>query len=325
MKQKTKVTLKRNAKGLLFVAPLIVYFLVFQLAPMIIAFVISFMDYDGLNPAIWMGLGNYRAIILNEEHLYDFFGKSILVTVEYILLTVPLNILLSLVVSALLNTKIKGEKFFKTAFYIPSVTVGVAIMTLWRYMLDPSYGLINEILGTNINFLGTPGLNLVTLAIMSVWGGLGYNTLIMLSAMKNIDQSLYEAASIEGANGFKQFWSITVPGVMPTVFFFLITGIIGGFQAFEQMYLLTGKGGASNSTFTVIYGVYEQSITNGHLGIGSAMSFVVFLIILVFTAIQFKTLPQDSMPRSKKQGRLKTFIKSKLQKSEKGGVSECQQ
>ncbi len=306
MEQKTKVVLKRNLYGFLFVMPLILYFLVFQLAPMVIAFVLSFAKYDGLTEIEWVGLQNYIAIITNQDNLYPLFWKSLLVTLEYILLTVPANILLSLVVSALLNTKIKGERFFKTAFYIPSVTVGVAIMAMWKYMLDPTFGLINQLLGTNINFLGTEGLSLVTLAVMSIWGGLGYNVLIMLSAMKNIDQSLYEAASIDGASAFKQFWSITVPGVMPTVFFFLITGIIGGFQAFESMYLLTG-GGPNNSSYTIIYGVYELSITHGELGTGSAMSFLVFILILGLTVVQFRGLPKDSAtkPSKKSKGRAK--------------------
>ncbi len=302
MTQKKKTSLKRNACGFLFVTPLIIYFLVFQLAPMLIAFILSFMEYDGFGTAEWVGLENYIAVLTNKDNLYPYFGKSLVVTLEYILLTVPANILASLVVSALLNTKIKGEKFFKTAFYIPSVTVGVAIMALWKYMLDPSFGLINKLLGTEINFLGTEGLNLVTLAVMSIWGGLGYNVLIMLSAMKNIDRSLYEAASIDGASGFKQFCTITVPGVMPTVFFFLITGIIGGFQAFDQMYLMTGRG-VNHSTYTYIYGVYEQSITYNRLGLGSAMSFILFALILGLTIIQFRMLPQESLPISKKKRR----------------------
>lgn len=280
--------------------PLIVYFLVFQLAPMVIAFILSFTGYDDWGNTIWVGLENYIAVLTNKGNLYPFFWKSLTVTLEYILLTVPLSIISALVVSALLNTKIKGEKFFKTAFYIPSVTVGVAIMALWKYMLDPTFGLINQLLGTNINFLGKEGLNLATLAVMSVWGGLGYNVLIMLSAMKNIDRSLYEAASIDGASGVKQFFTITVPGVMPTVFFFLITGIIGGFQAFDQMYLMTGKG-VNHSTYTYIYGVYEQSITYGEYGIGSAMSFILFAMILVLTVIQFRMLPQESLPLKKRR------------------------
>lgn len=303
MEQKKITTIKRNACGFLFITPLILYFLIFQLAPMVIAFVLSFTGYDDWGNTIWVGLENYISVLTNKGNLYPFFWKSLTVTLEYILLTVPLSIFSALVVSALLNTKIKGEKFFKTAFYIPSVTVGVAIMALWKYMLDPTFGLINQVLGTEINFLGKEGLNLATLAVMSVWGGLGYNVLIMLSAMKNIDRSLYEAASIDGASGIKQFFTITVPGVMPTVFFFLITGIIGGFQAFDQMYLMTGKG-KNNSTYTYIYGVYEQSITAGEHGVGSAMSFILFAMILVLTVIQFRMLPQESLPM-KKRGKKK--------------------
>lgn len=309
MNTKTKRNLKRNLQGLLFVTPLIVYFLIFQLAPIVLAFIISFTSWDGMGAMEWVGVKNYVDVITNTDNLYPYFWKSLLVSVEYILLTVPLNIILALVVSALLNSKIKGEKFFKTAFYIPSVTVGVAIMTLWRFMLDPTTGMINQLLGTQINFLGTEGLNLVTLAVMSIWGGLGYNVLIMLSAMKNIDRSLYEAASIDGASSFKQFWHITVPGVMPTVFFFLVTGVIGGFQAFEQMFLLTGTG-VNHSTYTYVYGVYEQSITFGELGLGSAMSFILFVLLLVLTLVQFRMMPKDpSLTPKKKRLRTKKLAK----------------
>lgn len=307
MERKTKIKLKRNAQGLLFVTPLIVYFLVFQLAPMLIALVLSFTNYDGVHDDViqWIGLDNYIDVLTNNSGNFDHFWKSLLVTIEYILLTVPANILVALVVSALLNSKVKGERFFKTAFYVPSVTASVAVTAMWKFMLDPQAGLINKLLGTDINFLQTEGLNLVTLAVMSVWGGIGYNVLIMLSAMKNIDRSLYEAASIEGANSFKQFWQITVPGVMPTVFFFLITGIIGGFQAFEQMFLMTGKG-VNYSTFTYVYGVYEQldAASGQGLGMGSAMSFILFLILIGLTVIQFRSLT-GSVPKSKKTRRAK--------------------
>lgn len=306
MDRKTKVKLKRNAQGWLFVTPLIVYFLVFQLAPMLIAFIISFTDYRGDGIPNWVGIDNYVAVITNKNNAFPHFWKSFLVSIEYILLTVPANILLALVVSALLNSKVKGERLFKTAFYVPSVTAGAAINALWKFMLDPTTGLINQILGTDVNFLATDGLNLVTLAVMSIWGGLGYNVLIMLSAMKNIDKSLYEAASIEGANPFRQFWSITVPGVLPTVSFFLVTGIIGGFQAFEQMYMMTGKGGANYTTFTVVYGIYEQLDPNGlgTLGSGSAMSFILFIILMGLTLIQFRsTIASVSSGKKKRRAK----------------------
>jgi multiple sugar transport system permease protein len=313
MKRKTKTTIKRNVQGFLFVTPLIAYFLIFQLLPMLIALVISFSDWDGLNEIGWVGVDNYVALF-TDRLMYPYFWKSLLVSVEYILLTVPVNIILSLVVSALLNSKIKGERFFKTAFYIPSVTVGVAVMALWRFMLDPTFGMINQLLGTQINFLGTEGLDLVTLAVMSVWGGLGYNVLIMLSAMKNIDGSLYEAASIDGANAFQKFWNITVPRVMPTVFFFLVTGVIGGFQAFEQMLLMT-RTGTNHSTYTFVYGVYEQSMTFGELGVGSAMSFILLGFLLILTLIQFRALPKDTDVNKPKKN-----IFARLKKNKEGTV-----
>ncbi len=303
MERKQKIKLKRNAQGLLFVSPLIAYFLVFQLAPMLIALIISFTDYNGVSSSFnWVGIDNYVAVLANKNNAHEHFWQSILVSVEYILLTVPMNILLALAVSALLNTKVKGERFFKTAFYVPSVTASVAVTALWAFMLDPGAGLINKLLGVEINLLYTEGWNLVILAVMSIWGGLGYNVLIMLSAMKNIDRSLYEAASIEGASAFKQFWSITVPGVMPTVSFFTVTGIIGGFQAFEQMYLMTGKG-PNYSTYTFVFGVYEQiNPTIGTIGAGSAMSFILFLLLLGLTLIQFRSvIGANPKPKNKRR------------------------
>lgn len=305
MKSKTKRIVRTNLIGFLFIIPLLAYFLLFQLAPMVLSFIISFTDWEGFGAFNFIGLQNYIAVLTNQDNLYPYFWKSLLVTIEYILLTVPLSIACALVVSALLNNKIKGETFFKTAFYIPSCTAAVANIVLWKFMLDPNYGMINQIFGTNVNFLGKEGLDLVMISLMSVWGGVGYNVLIMLSAMKNIDSSLYEVARIEGVSGFKQFLHITIPGVMPTIFFFLVTGLIGGFQCFEAMYLMTGTG-VNHSTYTYIYGVYETSMTNGQLGLGSAMSYLLFVLILGITIIQFRMLPQDTTKSFRKFSRKKT-------------------
>ena len=230
MKAQTVQKIKRNAAGYAFILPLVLYFLVFQLAPMLIALIISFTNYSlqHLTDYTFVGFENYVELFTNSVK-YPRFWSSLKTTFFYILLTVPANIVLSLVVSALLNSKIKGEKFFKTVFYIPSVTVGVAIMVMWQQMLAPD-GLINQLFGTEVDFLNDEATALVVFAFMSIWGGLGYNVLIMLSAMKNIDPSLYEAAEIDGAGAVQKFLYITVPGVMPTVFFFLITGLISGFQ-----------------------------------------------------------------------------------------------
>ncbi len=289
MKQKTKSILKRNAIGYGFIAPLLIYFVIFQLAPMLIALIISFTNYswEHLFDYEFVGFHNYWTL-LGAQGNYSWFWSSLKTTFLYILITVPANIILTLAVSSLLNSKIKGEKFFKTVFYIPSVTVGVAIMVMWKQLLS-SDGVINKLFGTNIDFLYNNNTALLVIALMSVWGGLGYNVLIMLSAMKNIDQSMYEAAEMDGAGAFKRFWYVTVPGVMPTVFFFLVMGLIGGFQVGEQMLIIYGVNDVYvDSMHTYVYQLYSIMRGDSDYGMASAMSYLLFLIILVFTLIQFR-------------------------------------
>ena len=299
MKQKTKSILKRNAIGYGFVAPLLIYFAIFQLAPMLIALIISFTNYSWNHPFDYefVGISNYLAL-LRAEGAYSWFWSSLKTTFLYILITVPINIILALVVSSLLNAKIKGEKFFKTVFYIPSVTVGVAIMVMWQQMLSTD-GIINKLLGTSINFLYNDSTALWVIALMSIWGGLGYNVLIMLSAMKNIDSSLYEAAEMDGAGAFQKFLYVTVPGVMPTVFFFLVMGLIGGFQVGEQMLIIYGVNDVYvPSMHTYVYQLYSIMRGDADYGMASAMSYFLFVIILVFTLLQFRL--QNGAPERKK-------------------------
>ena len=283
---------RENITGWLFVLPLIIYFIVFQLAPMIISFVISLNDWNMRTPMKFVGFENYTHLLTNYQGLFDDFWPSLVVTVKYILLTVPASVILVLVVAALLNSKVRGEGIFKTIFYIPSVTSGVAIAAIWMFMVDPQHGMINQLLGTHISFLATKSTALYTLAVMAIWGGLGYNTLIMLSAMKGINESLYEAAEIDGAGAFKKFIHVTIPSVTPIIFFISITSVIGAFQAFDQMYLTTG-GGPEKSTMTYMLGLYNQAFEYNNMGIACAMSYILFAIIMVITFIQFKVQPQN--------------------------------
>lgn len=283
---------RENITGWLFVLPLIVYFIVFQLAPMIIAFVISLNQWNMRTPMKFVGIQNYTHLLSNYQGLFDDFWPSLVVTLKYIVLTVPASVILVLIVAALLNSKIRGEGIFKTIFYIPSVTSGVAIAAIWMFMLDPQHGMINQLLGTHISFLATKSTALYTLAVMAIWGGLGYNTLIMLSAMKGINESLYEAAEIDGAGPIKKFIHVTVPSVTPIIFFISITSVIGSFQAFDQMYLTTG-GGPEKSTMTYMLGLYNQAFEYNNMGIACAMSYILFIIIMIITFIQFKVQPQN--------------------------------
>lgn len=292
-----------NVAGWLFIAPLIVYFAVFQLAPMIMSLVYSFTEWNMRSDAKWVGFANYIDLLTNKDNLFPHFWPSLWVTLKYMLLSIPASVILAVVVAAMLNSKIRGERFFKTAFYVPSVTVGVAVAAMWTFMLDPMYGMINQILGTEIDFLGKTSTALPTLAMMSVWGGLGYNVLIVLSAMKNVDTSLYEAAEMDGAGALRRFLSVTVPGILPTVFFIVVTNVIGGFQVFDQMYLMTG-GGPEYSTYTYLLGLYNEAFGGAYrIGIACAMSYILFIIILIITFIQFKVLPQDLTGESKRRKR----------------------
>lgn len=310
MKAQTKQKLKKNAVGYAFILPLLLYFLVFQLAPMLIAMFMSFTNYsiDHLFDYTFVGFKNYIELFTNSAK-YPRFWSSLKTTFLYILLTVPANIILALVVSSLLNSKIKCEKFFKTIFYIPSVTVGVAIMVMWKQMLAPD-GLINQIFSTNVDFLNNEATALVMFALMSIWGGLGYNVLIMLSAMKNIDPSLYEAAEIDGAGAVQKFLYVTVPGVMPTVLFFLVTGLIGGFQVGEQMLIIYGDSTEISSIYTYVYGLYYY-MSNNEFATASAMSYFLFAIILVITLVQFRIQNGRSETMKKLIGKIK---KSKEEK-----------
>lgn len=293
---------RRNFTAWVFLLPLAVYFLIFQLAPIFISFFVSLTDWDGFSDSFsWVGLSNYWEVMTNDI-LYPDFWPSFGTTFLYVLMTVPASIILALVVGAILNSHIKGEKFFKTCFYIPSVTAGVAVNAIWLALIDPStgvVGLINETFGTNINLLGSTSTALPTLAVMSVWGGLGYNVLIVLSSMKNINGQLYEACEVDGGNSFSKFIHVTIPGVMPTLFFLIITSTIGGLQAFDQMYLMTD--GAFGTT-TVMFEIYSLYMDLSQVGVASSMSYILFLFIIFFTFIQYTVVPQGDSKKRRKGG-----------------------
>lgn len=292
-KRKTKSTLMRQEAwiGYLFIAPLVLYFLVFQAAPMLISFFISFTEWNMRSEPVFVGFDNYKNLLFDSVQYPDFW-PSLGITFKYILYSLPVGILLALIVSSLLNSNVKGEGFFKTAYYIPNVTAGVAVSAMWIYMLDPKYGMINQLLGTNTSFLAQVSTALPTLAVMAIWGGLGYNILILVSAMKSIDESLYEAAKMDGANVFHRFRYVTLPCIQPTIFFILVTGLIASFQAFDQMYLMTG-GGPNGSTTTYLLSLYNHAFRYYEMGTASAMSYILFMIIMVFTWLNFKFVPQQ--------------------------------
>lgn len=284
------LTYNKRAMGIVFILPLALYFIVFQLAPMIMTLTISFTEWDLRGDMEFVGFSNYIALFTDQVR-YPKFWSSLLVTVKYIVYNVPGTIMISMFIAALLNSDVKGEGFFKIAYYIPNVTSGVAVAAMWVYMLDPQAGLINKLLGKNIPFLSTVETALPTIAAMGIWTAIGYNVLILLSAMKSISPSLYEAARLDGANWWKTFTKITIPMIMPTVFFLMVMGLISGFQVFDQMYIMT-SGGPNDSTRTFMMYLYDHGFRYFEMGTASAMSYILLIIILIVTLIQFKVVPQ---------------------------------
>lgn len=288
---------KDGITGYLFILPLLVYFTIFVLIPIFISFYYSFTDWNMRSVPHWTGIKNYVELLFNKQK-QPYFWPSMLVTVKYIVLRVPVGLALSLVLALFLNSRIKGENFFKLCYFIPMITSAIAVAVLWKWLYDPVIGFINQFLAnfsmSPRNWLNEVDTALPSIAAMSVWQGAGYGMIIFLAGLKGIPEELYEAARIDGANAWQQFWNITVPLLRPVTFFLLITTIIGSFQVFDQIYVLTGGlGGPEHSTFVYILNLYNQAFRYYRMGIACAMSYILFVIILVITYVQFKYVPQE--------------------------------
>ncbi len=271
----------------LFVAPWLIGFLIFTIGPVITSFILSLADYSIVTPPRFIGLDNYRDLFLDDR----LFGRSLYNTGYYVVIFVPLQIALSLILALLLNQKVRGLTIYRTLFYIPSIVPVVANSILWIWILQPQWGLLNFGLSL-IGIKGPLWLNSVawakpSLIMMSLWGS-GGAMIIFLAGLQGVPQHLYEAAEIDGANRWHKFWSITIPLLTPTIFFVLVLGIIGSFQVFTQAYIMTGGGPADATLFYMFY-LYRRAFVFHNMGYASAMAWILFLIILLLTIIQFVT------------------------------------
>lgn len=272
--------------GWTFVLVPMLLFLVFVIIPVVMAVVLSFTDYDVIGDAAWVGLENYQRIFDDP-----IFWLALRNTAIYTAMFVPLGVAVALTTALLLNRKSGAVKLFRTFFYIPVVASTVATATIWYWLLNPQSGLFNIVLSWfGINgpaWLYDSKWAMTAIVLMSVWSGFGTNMLIYLGGLQGIPRDLYEAVRIDGANAWQSFRYITLPGLSRTTFLISTLLIIGAFQVFDQAYLLT-KGGPGNSTLTVVYYIYNQGFGGLKMGYASALSFVLFLIIAVFSLINVK-------------------------------------
>ncbi len=278
-----KKFLKKNI-GFLFILPWLIGFLVFKLYPFASSLYYSFTDYQ-----LFDGISKYTV-----ENYVDIFTtpkivKALKVTFKYSFMTVPLKLVVALFIAYILNFKIKGVKFFRTAYYIPSILGGsVAIAVLWKAIFKDD-GLLNTLLAVfgvdGPSWLSDPTWALFVICLLRVWQ-FGSAMVIFLAALKGVPVELYEAATIDGAGKWKQFFSITVPMITPIIFYNLVTQICQAFQEFNGPYIIT-QGGPRNSTTLISLLIYNSAFKNYEMGMASAMAWVLFVILMIFTVIAF--------------------------------------
>lgn len=267
----------------LFLAVPLALFMVFMLLPIITAGFLSLSDYAVIGPFRWVGVRNYEKI-WNDP----FFWIALRNTVYYTLLYVPLGLIVALGTAVLLNRNAGVVRLYRTLFYIPVVSSTVATATIWYWLLNPQKGLLNVVLGWfGINgpaWLYDSKWAMFAIVMMSVWAGFGANMIIFLGGLQGVSPDLKEAARLDGANYWQSFWHVTIPALHRTTFLVSTLLIIGAFQVFDQAYVLT-KGGPGNSTVTMVYYIYNKGFGSLEMGYASALSFVLFVIILVFSLL----------------------------------------
>lgn len=277
-----KLKFTDNTCKKLFMLPAVVGTFIFIVIPVIFSFMLSFCHWDLLTDIKFAGLDNYINLIKDEN-----FVLIIKNTFIFAISTTIISIIIPLILAAVLNNKIRGTEFFKTAFFLPFVTPMIVIALVWEWIFDPNFGLLNYILRSNINWLYDTHTAMMAIIIVSSWKLIGYNMIIFLSGFSTINHNLYEAAKIDGANPLQTFFKITIPLMSPTIFFVAIITTISSFQVFDLIYLMT-QGGPLNSTNVLVYWIYQNAFEFFNIGKASSGAYILFLIILVLTFIQWK-------------------------------------
>jgi len=279
------ISQKESFWAWIFILPAFLGTLIFIIIPIIASFCLSFTDWNLINKPEMVGLENYIELFKDPA-----FYQVLWNTFYYAVITAIFSIILPLILAIALDRKIKGSGFFKTAYFIPYVTPMIVIGIVWTWVFDPNYGILNWILGIgdNIKWLYDKNFAMPALIIVSIWKNIGYNMVIFLAGLQTIPESINEACEIEGATGLKRFFLVTLPLLSPTVFFVSIMTTISSFHVFDLIYLMT-EGGPENSTTVMVYWLYKQAFEFFNIGKASAIAYVLFVIILSLTYIQWIT------------------------------------
>lgn len=276
-----------NRDGYLFLAPWLFGLIVLTVGPMIASLYLSFTNYQVLIPPVWVGIGNYERMFTRDP----LFWRSLSSTVYYVAGSVPIRLGIALLLAMLLNLSYKGSYFFRVIFFLPSVTSGVAVATVWLWMFHREFGVINNMLAW-FRIPGPPWLGSLDWAMPSIivmsFIYIGHMMVVFLAGLQGIPRHLYEAAEIDGAGTLRRFRNITLPMLSPTIFFNLVMTVISSFQVFVNVYIMT-RGGPAQSTYVYMIYLYDQAFRYVHMGYASALAWVLFLIILFITVVQVLT------------------------------------
>lgn len=279
---KDNQNIQNKVTAWLFILPALLGTFIFILIPVVFSFSLSFTDWDLLNEIRFVGLDNYKSVF-TDGLFWQMLGN----TFVYAISVSVLGVIIPLILACILNSKIRGSEFYKTAYFIPFITPMIVIALVWQWIFDPNIGAVNTLLNLHINWLYDKSYAMPVLIAVSVWKLTGYNMIIFLSGLAGINQELLEASKIDGANAFQTFKNITVPLLSSTVFFVIVITSIGSFQVFDLIYMMT-EGGPENSTMVLVYSIYKYAFEYFDVGRASAIAYVLFAIIFVLVLFQWK-------------------------------------
>lgn len=284
--RRNPMALREALWGYAMIAPLVIGFGIFFYLALAASLGISLTRWDILTPPEWVGLNNYIQLFNDKV-----FWQTLWNTTRYTLLSVPLGLIVSLALALALNTRIRFRNIYRLIFFLPVLTMPVAISVVWKWIYNPDFGILNQFLSIfgagRIRWVSDVNWAMISLVIMAIWMGTGYGMVIFLAGLQNIPREFYESAQVDGANGLQQLRFVTLPLLTPTIFFNMLTSMISAFQVFDIIYTMT-KGGPLNSTRSLVYNIYDDGFHFFRMGTASATAWILFIIILVITLVQLR-------------------------------------
>ncbi|MBQ8007016.1 MAG: sugar ABC transporter permease [Lachnospiraceae bacterium] len=269
--------------GWIFILPTMIGLIVLNIYPMLDTIKQSFYKTGDFGKGnVFVGLANYRKVMGDSE-----VWQALWNTVKYAIVEVPFSLVIALLLAVLLNKKMRGRDAFRTIFFLPMVVAPAAIAMVWKWLYNSNFGLINNVFNIKVNWISDPDIAIYSIALIGIWSVIGYNMVLFLAGLQEVPRDYYEAASLDGANGWQQFINITVPLISPTIFFVLVTRVIGAMQVFDLIYMMIDLNNpAWKKTESLVFLFYKYSFQQSKKGYGATVVVVLLVFILLLTVIQ---------------------------------------